>query len=90
VAGGAMRAVIELAGIKDVVAKSLGASNKLNVAKATIKALSRLNQDMVTEKTEKKNKKKEEKKDSNDKKVASEKKSVKVAKSKQKEKDVKK
>ena len=54
VAGGAMRAVIELAGIKDVVAKSLGTSNKLNVAKATIKALARLNQEMVTKRVEKK------------------------------------
>jgi small subunit ribosomal protein S5 len=44
VAGGAMRAVIELAGIKDIVAKSLGTSNKLNVAKATIKALESLSE----------------------------------------------
>ena len=72
VAGGAMRAVIELAGIKDVVAKSLGASNKLNVAKATIKALSRLNQEMVTERVEKKNKKKEEGKKEKEKKVKKE------------------
>jgi len=42
VAGGAMRAVIELAGIKNITAKSLGTSNKINVAKATLKALSRL------------------------------------------------
>lgn len=42
VAGGAMRAVIELAGIKDITAKSLGTSNKINVARATVKALSRL------------------------------------------------
>ena len=69
VAGGAMRAVIELAGIKDVVAKSLGTSNKLNVAKATIKALSRLSQEMVVEKIEKKDKKNE--KESGDKKTAS-------------------
>ena len=47
VAGGAMRAVIELAGIKDVVAKSRGTSNKLNVAKATMKALEKLNQEMI-------------------------------------------
>ena len=47
VAGGAMRAVIELAGIKDVVAKSLGASNKLNVAKATMKALETLGEQTV-------------------------------------------
>lgn len=39
VAGGAMRSVIELAGIKDITAKSFGSSNKINVAKATVKAL---------------------------------------------------
>ncbi|MEA1926313.1 MAG: 30S ribosomal protein S5 [Patescibacteria group bacterium] len=47
VAGGAMRAVIELAGIKDIVAKSLGSSNKINVARATMKALSELEQSMT-------------------------------------------
>ncbi len=47
VAGGAMRAVLELAGIKDVVAKSIGASNKLNVARATLRALAKLNQNLV-------------------------------------------
>jgi len=47
VAGGAMRAVIELAGIKDVVAKSQGASNKLNVAKATMLALEELGKPTV-------------------------------------------
>ncbi|HRY82650.1 MAG TPA: 30S ribosomal protein S5 [Candidatus Moranbacteria bacterium] len=39
VAGGAVRAVIDLAGIKDIVSKSLGTANKLNVARATIEAL---------------------------------------------------
>jgi len=43
IAGGAMRAVVDLSGIKDIVCKSLGTSNKLSVARATIKALDSLN-----------------------------------------------
>ena len=41
-AGGAMRAVFESAGIKDVIAKSKGSSNPHNVVKATFKALSQV------------------------------------------------
>lgn len=42
IAGGAVRAILELAGVEDVLAKSLGASNAANVAKATFKAISQL------------------------------------------------
>jgi small subunit ribosomal protein S5 len=42
IAGGAVRSVLELAGVKDVLAKSLGASNAVNVTKATFKAISML------------------------------------------------
>ncbi len=39
VAGGAIRVICELAGIKNIVAKILGTANKINNAKATIEAL---------------------------------------------------
>lgn len=42
IAGGAVRAVVDLAGIRDIVSKSLGTSNKLNVARVTIEALKAL------------------------------------------------
>ena len=42
IAGGAARAVIELAGIKDIRAKSIGSDNSINVVKATINGLSNL------------------------------------------------
>ena len=42
VAGGAMRAVLESAGVRDVLAKSKGSSNPHNLVKATIKALSEM------------------------------------------------
>jgi len=44
IAGGSIRTVLELAGIKNILAKQFGSNNILNNAKATILALTNLNE----------------------------------------------
>jgi small subunit ribosomal protein S5 len=51
IAGGSMRAVLESAGITDVLAKSLGSANPHNVVKATFKALALLREPIAVSKT---------------------------------------
>jgi len=51
IAGGSMRAVLESAGVTDVLAKSLGSANPHNVVKATIKALGLLREPVQIAKT---------------------------------------
>jgi len=50
IAGSQVRAILEFAGIKDVMAKSLGANNPLNLVKATFKGLQMLDKKEAIEK----------------------------------------
>jgi small subunit ribosomal protein S5 len=51
IAGGSMRAVLESAGVTDVLAKSLGSANPHNVVKATVKALASMREPVQVAKT---------------------------------------
>src|SRR5438105_8199399 len=53
IAGGSMRAVLESAGVTDVLAKSLGSANPHNVIKATFKALAMLREPILVANTRK-------------------------------------
>ncbi len=68
IAGGAVRIVLDLLGVKDIVSKSFGTSNKLNVARGTVEALKKIsiptskdeNSSKEEDKTQKISKKKKE------------------------------
>lgn len=55
IAGGGVRAVVELAGIRDILTKSVGNNNPVNVVKATMKALQSLQTEQQVIRRRKKN-----------------------------------
>jgi len=71
IAGGAVRAALELTGIKNIVAKMIGSKNKINNVRALIKALQKLKEPRKKEDNKKKEKeinKNNQEKEKNDKK----------------------
>lgn len=63
IAGGIVRVILELAGIKNITSKIYGTSNKVNNAKATIEGLKQLRRVEVKKNSEKENKEKEQAKE---------------------------
>lgn len=73
IAGGAIRAVVDLLGVKDIVSKSLGSANALNLSRATLRALEELQASETMKPYGKKEKKAEEKPAKEEKKAATKK-----------------